>query len=237
MQVLSIKYEECQSDKEKVNNVPGYPAVHFVLQGKGYYNGKEICAGQGFITLENEYAEYYPDPEYPWTYVWVRVANGELLHEYNNVFFWDIRYKEKIVNIAKDSENGSELYKLGSAYMLFSYIKNKERQLTVEQKHVLDAENYIKACYKEINTAQQVADKLGLTRAYLRNLFYAQKGMSTKEYIIRVRLEQASNMLLTDYPIKMIAFSVGYTDQLQFSRIFRKYMGMSPGEYRKKGKS
>ncbi len=234
MQVLYMKYEKCTREKVKVAGVLGFSAVHFVISGEGYFNGRKIRAGQGFTAFENQFAEYYPNSDDPWSYVWIRITGDDTLRKYGEIFTWKCENKSNLIKTAQQGEQGNELYRLGSAYMLLSYIENDNRRLSAEQKHIIDAENYIKAYYKEINSAQQVADRLGLSRAYLRNLFYEQKGMSTKEYIIKIRLEQACNMLLSDYAIKTVALSVGYEDQLQFSKIFKKYMGISPTEYRKR---
>ena len=58
-------------------------------------------------------------------------------------------------------------------------------------------------------------------------------GRSPQQYLINLRLHNAQNMLLdTDLSVGEIARSVGYDDQLYFSRLFHRYFGTSPREYR-----
>ena len=57
------------------------------------------------------------------------------------------------------------------------------------------------------------------------------------QYIISLRIESAMNLLgNTDYSISQVAEAVGYDNALYFSRIFRKYTGMSPSDYKKRNK-
>ena len=84
-------------------------------------------------------------------------------------------------------------------------------------------------------TVNKIADKLHLSRAYLRNLFVEYKGMPPQKYLLDFRMKRAAEFLeATDMPIGIIANSVGYSDQFQFSKLFKKYYAMSPKAYRNK---
>ena len=51
------------------------------------------------------------------------------------------------------------------------------------------------------------------------------------------RIEKAKEMLISsDHPIKEISNTVGFNDQLYFSKLFYKYEGLSPTEFRKKAR-
>lgn len=64
-------------------------------------------------------------------------------------------------------------------------------------------------------------------------LFKSRMGMAPSEYIIKLRMSMACDLLLgTDKPIKEIALSVGYGDAHFFSRAFKKHTGYAPGAYR-----
>ena len=57
--------------------------------------------------------------------------------------------------------------------------------------------------------------------------------MTITEYISSVRIEHAKNLLATtSAPIGSIALNVGIDDANYFTRIFKKFVGMSPTEYR-----
>lgn len=58
--------------------------------------------------------------------------------------------------------------------------------------------------------------------------------MTTKQFLIKVRMENAKSLLLTNkYKIKEIAKNVGYANQLYFSNEFKKYYGVYPTEMKK----
>ncbi len=100
-------------------------------------------------------------------------------------------------------------------------------------------DNYImKNCFEAINT-KSIADKFGFTPAYLSKLFYEYKNVSPMDYIIQLRMEKAKELFQEDSElrIKDIAAHVGYVDSLYFSKVFRKYTGKSPKQYRKQNKN
>ena len=60
-------------------------------------------------------------------------------------------------------------------------------------------------------------------------------GKSPNEYIIELRLQFAKSLLdNTNISIKQVSEHVGYNDQYFFSRLFKKHIGISPQEYRKR---
>ena len=62
--------------------------------------------------------------------------------------------------------------------------------------------------------------------------------MTTKQFLIKVRMENAKAMLLTQkFKIKDVSKNVGYASQLYFSNEFKKYFGEYPLEMLKKQKN
>jgi len=58
-------------------------------------------------------------------------------------------------------------------------------------------------------------------------------GLPLQEYIVRIRLEAATNLLLSsNRPVSTIALDVGFNDASYFSRAFKKHYQVSPSEYR-----
>ena len=43
--------------------------LHYILSGKGYFNGNPVCAGQGFLITPNMQEHYYPEPSDPWSFL------------------------------------------------------------------------------------------------------------------------------------------------------------------------
>ena len=85
---------------------------------------------------------------------------------------------------------------------------------------------------KELSV-KQIAKALYVDSAYLTRKFTQKHGIAPKEYILEKRMTLAKKLLReTDASIMEISGSVGYADQLYFSRIFKKKEGLSPLLYR-----
>ena len=75
----------------------------------------------------------------------------------------------------------------------------------------------------------------GLSERTFVRRFTVATGMSPLDYIHALRLEEAKQMLETqDLPVEMVALEVGYQDNGFFGRMFRRRVGMTPGQYRRR---
>jgi len=140
-----------------------------------------------------------------------------------------------------------ELWKFGSrteqykCYALFydflTYISNIENLNYADKKKlnlIAAAVDYIK---KHIYDADLKTDTLhqlcGISGTYFRKIFMANFGTNPQSYILKRRLSHAKALLDSgDFTtISELAASVGYTDPLYFSRVFKKKYGESPSKY------
>ncbi len=81
----------------------------------------------------------------------------------------------------------------------------------------------------------ELVDISGMSRTNYIRIFEATMGTSPINYLIGLRIEEASRLLRsTDRSITDIAFDVGFSDSNYFSRQFRHAAGQSPREYRKR---
>lgn len=84
-------------------------------------------------------------------------------------------------------------------------------------------------------TVEQLAQAEFLSVSHYRTLFRECTGQTPMEYITELRIKNAADFIeRTSLPLKEIASMVGYSDQLYFSRVFKKELGISPQDYRKK---
>ncbi|MBN2642582.1 MAG: AraC family transcriptional regulator [Victivallales bacterium] len=85
----------------------------------------------------------------------------------------------------------------------------------------------------DMPTVSELARRVGLSANYLSGLFRQHTGEPLKTYMNRIRVERAENMLLsTNKSIAEIAWMCGFRDAAYFSRIFERYAGIKPFEYR-----
>ncbi len=81
---------------------------------------------------------------------------------------------------------------------------------------------------------KNLANTLGVTPSYLSSLFKKETGMPLTEYVNRHRTEKAKQMLLSsNLQVQQIAQYCGILDVNYFTKIFKKYTGKTPNEYRK----
>lgn len=107
----------------------------------------------------------------------------------------------------------------------------------LQQYYVDKSIRYIKRKYPQDISVEDVAEYCGLNRSYLGKLFRDATGMTTQEYLIRHRMSIACSYLeRAAAPIATIARSVGYPNQLHFSRAFHKVFGIPPREWQKRNR-
>ena len=92
---------------------------------------------------------------------------------------------------------------------------------------------YISAHYAEPLTLEEVAGHIHLNPSYLSTIFKKITNLSFREYLNKVRIEEAQRLLLnTDYSIIEISTACGFNDQSYFSKVFKRYTGMTPKRFR-----
>jgi two-component system response regulator YesN len=96
------------------------------------------------------------------------------------------------------------------------------------------AVEYINENYMDNLTLTSVAEKVGVTSAYLSTLFTQTMNIGFIDYLNKVRIDRACNFLhnnqLKSYEV---AYKVGFHDEKYFTKVFKKITGHSPSQFRK----
>ena len=108
-----------------------------------------------------------------------------------------------------------------------------ELEFSADAASLVDAvKHYIRQNYREDLTRNDLADVVHITPNYLSKRFHSETGMSLREYINRLRVDEAKRLLLsTNATISEIASEVGFDNISYFSTVFRKQCGVSPIEW------
>jgi len=111
------------------------------------------------------------------------------------------------------------------------YVGENDKNNYQLSKEVIE---YINANYMNLNfNVSYISEIFKLTRPYLSMLFKSQTGQTLSDYINKVRLEKAKQLLKeSKLSIFDTANKVGYSNSNVFIRAFKKYEGITPGEYR-----
>lgn len=88
---------------------------------------------------------------------------------------------------------------------------------------------YITRHYPESLSIQHLSQRFGLSQSYFGALFNRDTGMSFHQYLMKVRLNAAEDMLLSgEYSVSAVASACGFTDTFYFSKVFKASRGETP---------
>lgn len=232
--------------------------LHFVTSGKGVFSRSgasyALGIGEGFLIFPDEITCYEADKDTPWCYSWVGFSGqnakqllGELgLTPEKPIFrFSSAEEVDRIFSAMEKTDETSpegQLCLTGHFFMLLSLLGRAEPMtathpsFSTKRDYVTQALLYIRQNYAMPLTVSGIAAWLGIHRVYFTAVFREHTHTSPQAFILATRMEKAAAFMQDErLSIYHIARSVGYEDALQFSKMFKKYYGLSPREYRKKG--
>ncbi|MBO4848100.1 MAG: helix-turn-helix domain-containing protein [Clostridia bacterium] len=119
--------------------------------------------------------------------------------------------------------------------MIIEYAEQVEklRRGTHGSKLAADAANYVRRHLSEHITAESMAEEFYLSRPYLSARFRAETGMTLTDFILGEKTEEAKRLLrYSDKSAAAIGAYLGFSSHSHFIRVFKKYAGVTPNEYR-----
>lgn len=161
---------------------------------------------------------------------------------------------DDIVNTVEENNLHGKIAAISKLYYFFSTLFDKNAALPSNIKnlssapkndtheivyhsdnfYIREAENYIRFHYDRDISVNSIAKLLNLSPEYFSRLFKCETGISPQQMIIKYRLKRACLLLeTTNLTVSEISNSVGISDTRYFSKLFRKNISYSPGEYRK----
>ena len=106
---------------------------------------------------------------------------------------------------------------------------------TPKNDYILQAQLYIQSHLNEKITLKEVADLLHLNASYFSRLFKKESGESFIEFVTRMKMEKAKELLdNSTRSVEQIAIEVGFDSRSYFFKTFKKQFGMSPKSYKYK---
>lgn len=118
--------------------------------------------------------------------------------------------------------------------MLHQMVAVVPEGLVEQNQAVAKALAYLHENYQRHIDLQALQKAAFVSRAYLVRVFEASTGYTPYEYLLKYRISQAKELLMTgDAPVKEVALQVGFSYPGNFISAFRKLEGMTPAQYRK----
>lgn len=121
------------------------------------------------------------------------------------------------------------------AEMLESYTRRMRQVCNsrIYSKQIVRTLDYISDHLHSRILLEDAADHLHLSAAYLSRLFRSEVGMTFIDYVNQKKIESAASLLrYSEYSTLEISNLLAFSSQSYFIKIFRKYMGVTPGSYK-----
>lgn len=144
-----------------------------------------------------------------------------------------LKVNNQLLTVIPATRNMEDLcYKLQEAIDVFNDCMF-ESVPSANNELVKKAVHYISRNYALPVTLESVAAHVHLNPSYFSTMFRQATGSTFREYLSMVRVEESKRLLAnTDYSLIDIAVATGFQDQSYFSKVFKKYTGLTPGQYR-----
>ena len=114
-----------------------------------------------------------------------------------------------------------------------SFMTSMFRDKDKGNPYIRKALRYMNDHYSEHLELEEVADFAGLSSSYFSTLFHQVVGVSFREHLNLIRVEESKQLLLDGKrTLADIAVSVGFPDQSYYCKVFKRMLGITPGKYR-----
>ena len=216
------------------------------IDGKQYALKKGDCV----VIYPGQFRIERTDKQDPWSFIWFSIQGRSA-----EVFFEQMEMTKEspvlrdvsktkiplllddLVSTADIIGSQADFLLCGKLLVFFNEclkIKQVQQAQKASDQYVAQAVYYLEMHYAETNiTIGALAKHLGLNRSYLYELFKEQKGISPQEYLTRLRIQKACELLhLPQVSVTSAALSVGYEPSV-FTKTFKRVMGITPAEYKK----
>jgi AraC family transcriptional regulator of arabinose operon len=235
----------------------GQHILIYCVEGNGWIeldNKKtNIYPSQLIIIPANTPHKYGSSENDPWTIYWFHFS-GEISGNIVNLIIEKTRKYQPNIGF---SENRIKLFEEIYTNLERGYIMDNLLHVNMTFYHFLSSTIYEeKFNFKDSNAEKNRIDLLleyvqnnlgvafkledlalytNLSISQFSTVFKSRTGYSPIEYVNHLKVQKAcQQLLLTEYPVKQIAYNLGIEDPYYFSRMFSKLMGISPNRYRKK---
>lgn len=220
--------------------VRGYYLIHYVLSGCGEFrcggDMYKVSRGQFFLIRPGEQTFYKASDKDPWEYVWIGFTGKQtacFAHLQTPVGTLPQEIFRELASMIHSGfpKWGSmrEEYLVTVIYRIVAALSAQDGSRHYAER----AENYLRTSFMEKVSIEQIAQSLSLDRRYLSRLFKKRYGISMREYLLGVRLDNAARLLSDGYGVSEAALMSGFEDRSDFSRAFRRKFGKSPSELKK----
>lgn len=207
----------------------------------------DVHAGEVLVIPPRQPHRYYSDAEDPWSIWWLHVTGEDLADLLAVIGLTSVRpvgavseqeraaalIEEACDALAGDETSASLTAASGAAWHLLALLASDRHRRAVGDDAISRVQGHLRAHLAEQFKVAELAARAGFSTSHFSARFHAVTGFSVTEYVKRLRMARARELLITtDRSVADIAEEVGYPDQFYFSRQFRAVNGTSPRAFR-----
>lgn len=231
----------------------------YCVEGQGEIRTKEtmqkIGTDQFFIIQAGMSHSYRSDEQNPWSIYWIHFSGskseaysrfcGQVLSIERSTTSRINDRIELFSDIFRNLDRGFSLETLEYVNLCLPHLLASFTHLSQfkiikesgEKEPVAQSINFMLENLTKKLKLEEIATETGLSASHFSRLFVFRTGHSPIDYFIQLKIQRACRLLdNSGWSIADASREMGFEDQFYFSRVFRKVMGMSPNEYRKRGK-
>jgi len=244
--------EQCSPNHSFGLGVKTSYLIVFILEGTGIFEvnnqAHQLNRNDSFLVPPHKIHKYTADKDDPWKYAWISFSVDDFEDDFAQLH--NVDFLRKVKNISMIERHVSRLrrnenfekskYKTvreDSLVKLFiSEMLSEDHAIVLPQK-IVNADKikeYIENNYFMELIVDEIAERFNYNRSYMCRLFKSVHGKSPKDFIIDYKIQMACKLFLeSDLSVDNVSNSVGYKDSFNFSKMFKKRIGLPPQEYKK----
>lgn len=220
-------------------NVSGYGTI--TVNGKTF----PITPGDCYVLLPGSTVIYTTDEKEPRSGYWCYVDGLSLERHFKSAgitqqnpfapretFDEVLGWMEKMTESWDREDVGARLFQTACVYGILSAI-NRGKLAAAKEYLIEKAMGLMETSYAEELNVADLAEQVGMGRAYFSTRFKEETGLTPHSYLTQLRIQKACLLLESneDISVEEIAWLVG-SDPKNFSRQFKKLIGKTPLEYK-----
>ena len=212
-----------------------------------------LKAGDTMLVIVPHNHRYWLEPGDRWEYFWISMSGQEAVRIHRAIQATTgpvLRLRPetlehlawcclRLIEGEGESPGSASAIAYEAAATVYDGVFGSQSLAALEKDHagMSRVVDYIRANLGKPLSVSQLAEIAGFSRAHFSRAFAASEGMPPAEFVLQARMRYAAR-LLTGHallPVKEIALLCGFDDPNYFAKVFRRFFGTSPTEFRTTG--
>lgn len=197
------------------------------------FNDLNFSISQNSFVLIPPYSIHSNGNENSWSYtaIYINIDVVKYICEKLKIDYYFIQSQPYILSYSTsfDALTNTNVLDVLSELLLQNHAKEN---VTDNKKYIPEIANYLIANSDVKITLDILESKFKINKFKIWRLFNAEIGISPIEYQNSIRIEKSKSLFYTNNSISNIALEVGFFDQSHFTHNFKKYVGVTPKQYK-----